>query len=194
MSGGSWPAEVFERLYAGSADPWGFETSAYERAKYADTLAALDGRRYRSGLELGCSIGVMTQALAARCDALLAIDISATALAHARTRCAALPGVRFVQATLPDELPALDGNSCDLLVLSELLYFLSPDDIDRLMGGVLAASAPDAVILLVNWTGTTNTPCTGDEAAERARACCARAGHRLSGPLRREGYRVDRIA
>ncbi len=193
MSGTSWTAEVFERIYAERADPWGFESSPYERAKYADTLASLDGRRYRSGLELGCSIGVMTEALATRCDALLAVDISATALARARTRCAALPGVRFVQAALPDGLPALDGGSCDLLVLSELLYFLSPGDIDRLMSGVLAACAPDAVILLVNWTGNTDTPCTGDEAAERARACCADAGRRLSQPLRREGYRVDRI-
>lgn len=193
MSGASWPAEVFERIHARSDDPWGFETSPYERAKYADSLAALDGRRYRSGLELGCSIGVMTQALTARCDALLAIDISGTALARARARCAALPGVRFVQAALPDGLPALEPGSCDLLVLSELLYFLSPGDIDRLMSGVLAASAPDAVILLVNWTGHTDTPCTGDEAAARARACCAAAGRHLSAPRRRDGYRIDRI-
>ena len=193
MSGRSWPAEVFERIYAGSADPWGFESSPYERAKYADTLAALDGHRYRSGLELGCSIGVMTEALATRCDALLAIDISDTALAQARTRCAALPGVRFVQAALPDGLPALEPGSRDLAVLSELLYFLSPDDIDRLMAAVLAASAPDALILLVNWTGTTDTPCTGDAAAERARARCAGAGRLVSEPLRRDGYRIDRI-
>ncbi len=193
MSERSWPADVFERIYAERPDPWGFESNPYERAKYADTLAALDGRSYRNGLELGCSIGVMTEALAARCDALLAVDISATALARARTRCAALPGVRFAQAALPDGLPALDGGSCDLLVLSELLYFLSPHDIDRLMAGVLAAAAPDAVILLVNWTGPTNTPCTGDQAADRARACCAAAGRRLSEPRRRDGYRLDRI-
>ncbi len=193
MSKSSWPAEVFERLYAERSDPWDFETSPYERAKYADTLAALDGRRYRSGLELGCSIGVMTEALAARCDALLSVDISDTALARARTRCAALPGVRFVQAALPDGLPALDRGSCDLVVLSELLYFLSPDDIDRLMSGVLAAAAPDARILLVNWTGHTDTPCTGDQAADRARACGARAGRAVPEPLRRDGYRIDRI-
>ncbi len=193
MSGRSWPAEVFERIHARSDDPWGFETSPYERAKYADTLAALDGRRYRNGLELGCSIGVMTPLLAARCDDLLAIDISATALARAQTRCAVLPGVRFAQAALPQELPALDPGSCDLLVLSELLYFLSPGDIDRLMSGVLAAAAPDAVILLVNWTGHTDTPCTGDGAAERARACCTGTGRRVSPPLRRDGYRIDRI-
>ena len=193
MTGESWPAEVFERIHAASDDPWDFETSPYERAKYADTLAALDGRCFRNGLELGCSIGVMTQFLAARCDNLLSVDISGIALARARARCASLPGVRFVQAALPDGLPALDPGSCDLLVLSELLYFLSPHDIDRLMSGVLAAGAPDGVILLVNWTGHTDTPCTGDEAAERARACCEGTGRRMSQPLRRDGYRIDRI-
>ena len=193
MSGSSWTGDVFERIYAERPDPWGFESSPYERAKYADTLSALDARRYRNGLELGCSIGVMTEALAARCDALLAIDISATALARARTRCAALPWVQFVQTALPDGLPALHPGSCDLAVLSELLYFLSPYDIDRLMAAVLAASAPDATIVLVNWTGDTNTPCTGDEAAERARTSCLRAGRRVGEPRRRDGYRLDRI-
>ena len=189
----SWPAEVFERLYAESHDPWGFESSPYERSKHADTLAALGGRRFRNAIELGCSIGVMTAALAGCCDTVLAIDLSATALARARSRCAALPRVSFVQAVLPAGLPPLPSHGCDLAVVSELLYFLAPDDIDRLMAGVLAACAPDAVVLLVNWTGATDTPCTGDEAAERARRRCAEAGRRVAPPLRRDGYRIDRI-
>ena len=38
------------RLYEESADPWGFETSAYERRKYALTLAALPRERYTLGV------------------------------------------------------------------------------------------------------------------------------------------------
>ena len=33
-------------LYASDPDPWGFETSAYEQAKYAATIDALEGRRF----------------------------------------------------------------------------------------------------------------------------------------------------
>ena len=42
--------EHFEARYAADPDPWDFETSAYERAKYERTLAALGDRRYASGL------------------------------------------------------------------------------------------------------------------------------------------------
>ena len=74
MSQQSWKPEVFDRLYASNPDPWGFETSEYEQAKYADTLAQLDGRHFRSGLELGCSIGVLSRLLGPRCDRLLGLD------------------------------------------------------------------------------------------------------------------------
>ena len=62
-------AEHFRRLYARSADPWGFRTSGYEQEKYRRTIAALGERRFRSGFEPGCSIGVLTRMLATRCGA-----------------------------------------------------------------------------------------------------------------------------
>ena len=43
------PARYFDDLYAGERDPWEFETSAYEQAKYGATLAALPASRYRRG-------------------------------------------------------------------------------------------------------------------------------------------------
>ena len=81
---GSLAPEYFERLYAQSADPWDFEASPYEAAKYAATLAALPRPRYANAFELGCSIGVLTRALAPRCERLLATDVSEAALAQAR--------------------------------------------------------------------------------------------------------------
>ena len=76
----------FDGVYAASADPWHFETSEYERAKYAATLAALPNRRYSRAFEIGCSIGVLTELLAPRCDALLAVDVSNAVLQSARQR------------------------------------------------------------------------------------------------------------
>ena len=58
----------FDDLYAADPDPWDFETSPYEAAKYDATIAALEGRRFASGLEIGCSIGVLTDRLRAHCD------------------------------------------------------------------------------------------------------------------------------
>ncbi|WP_419730436.1 class I SAM-dependent DNA methyltransferase [Lichenicola sp.] len=194
MTGTSWSGEVFERLYAGNPDPWGFETSDYERAKYAETLAALEGRHFRSVLELGCSIGVMSQALAGRCDRLLGIDIAEAALVLARARCAGLGHVRFERAQLPDGFPEMPPESCDLILVSELLYFLSPEDIGRLAARVLQAVSDDGMILVVNWTGETDTPCTGDQAAGLFVAACETAGFVVGLALRRDTYRLERLS
>src|SRR3954469_8716047 len=90
-------AEHFQRLYDTSADPWQFRSSAYEQAKYRRTIAAVGERHFRSGFEVGCSIGVLTRMLAARCDALLAVDLVEAPLAAARSTCADLLWVRFAR-------------------------------------------------------------------------------------------------
>lgn len=116
-------AEHFRQIYARNADPWAFQTSAYEQEKYQRTLAALGGRRFRSGFEPGCSIGVLTRLLATRCDALLAADIVEEPLCTARKLCVDLPWVRFTRLSVPDEWP--DGHF-DLIVLSEVPISLHP--------------------------------------------------------------------
>lgn len=158
---GSHDVEHFQRLYAHSADPWGMLTSAYEQEKYWRTIAALGDRRFRSGFEPGCSIGVLTRMLAARCDALLAADIVEQPLRTARAFCADLPTVRFVRLRIPAEWP--DGRF-DLIVLSEILYFLSHGDIAAVAERVRAALETDGVVLSVNWRGRGDDPCGGDEA------------------------------
>src|ERR1700733_12245154 len=97
--------EYFDALYTADPDPWKFAASPYKRAKYTLTLNAMPKPRYRSALEVGCSIGVLTRSLASRCDAVGSLDAPQTPLAEARRRCADLPGVRFEQMFVPDEWP-----------------------------------------------------------------------------------------
>ena len=66
--------EYFDAIYTADPDPWNFADSPYEQGKYAITLNAMPKPRYRSALEVGCSIGVLTRSLASRCDAVVAID------------------------------------------------------------------------------------------------------------------------
>jgi trans-aconitate methyltransferase len=109
--------DYFDGMYEGSADPWGFETSAYEHRKYAVTVASLPRPRYGSVFEPGCSIGVLTELLAARSDRLLATDLVPAALDRARNRLAALPHVTVEARAIPDEWPEA---MFDLVVLSEI--------------------------------------------------------------------------
>ena len=53
--------EYFEGLYRKDADPWKFALSPYEQAKYDQTVLALGDEPVQRGLEIGCSIGVLTQ-------------------------------------------------------------------------------------------------------------------------------------
>ncbi len=153
----------FEALYAESPDPWGFRTSAYERDKYEATLAVLPRARYPSALEVGCSIGVFTRRLADHCDTVLAVDASARALSEAAAANRDRPGVTFREAVLPRDFP--EGRY-DLIVLSEVLYYLAPEDLRQLAQHCLAALAPDGHMVLCHWLGETNYPLAGDEAAE----------------------------
>jgi len=99
------PVEHFERLARESEDPWSYETSEYELAKYRRTLAYVP-EPAGDALELGCSIGVFTAMLAPRCSSLLAVDFSPTAVGRARRRVAGLDQVEVRRATLPEQMPA----------------------------------------------------------------------------------------
>ena len=140
----------FERIYRSNPDPWEYLTSPYEREKYRHSLEVLGPARYLSGLEVGCSIGVLTQMLAARCDALLGVDFVDQALREAVDRCADLPWVRFERMQVPAQWPE---GQFDLIVLSEVLYFLIGADIDRLAAHVGRSLMPGGRVLLVNWLG-----------------------------------------
>jgi len=139
--------EYFDRLYAENPDPWSFATSEYERRKYDDTLAAL-APQYATALEIGCSVGVLTAQLAPRCEDLLAVDVSARALAAARDRCADFPQVRFAQASLPADFPA---ETFDLVLVSEVAYYWSDDDFARALDAIAGALPIGGDLLLVHF-------------------------------------------
>lgn len=153
--------EYFEDLYAADRDPWRFETSEYEDEKYSHTIAALEGRRYERGLEVGCSIGVLTRRLAARCDALFALDVSERAVAGARERLGDLPGVRVERRSLPEDMP--DG-PFDLIVCSEVLYYWDRELLGEALEQFSARLEPGGSLLAVHWRPRTDTyPLQGDE-------------------------------
>ncbi|AGY60604.1 class I SAM-dependent DNA methyltransferase [Gloeobacter kilaueensis] len=176
----------FEALYRESADPWNFETSAYEDEKYSSTLAVLPRSLYRRGFEIGCSIGVLTARLARRCEALLSIDVSQKALDRARQRCRTLPQVHFEWMRVPERFP--DG-SFDLIILSEVGYYWSWSELRTAQQLMLAHLEPGGHLLLVHWTlFARDYPLTGDEVHD-AFVGLAQLKH-LQGQ-RAEQYRLD---
>lgn len=140
----------FEALHRVSADPWSVRTRWYERRKRALTCAVLPKERYASGFEIGCSNGEMSALLAERCDALVCVDSAPTAVALAAERTADAAGVQVQRMRVPGEWPE---GSFDLVVVSEVAYYLAADQwaaaVDRIVGSL----AEGGQVVLCHWMG-----------------------------------------
>jgi cyclopropane fatty-acyl-phospholipid synthase-like methyltransferase len=154
-------AGYFDAMYQAAGDPWGFEDRWYEQRKYAISLAQLPCARYRSAFEPGCSIGVLTRQLAARCDALLACDLAAAAVDAAAGRTADLGHVRVERRDIPRQWPP---GRFDLVVLSEILYYFGDEDLRQVLASATAALEPEGTLLAVHWRHpVTEYPRSGDD-------------------------------
>lgn len=126
-------------------DPFKYETDPLEKARFADQTAVLDeireGRSFQSGLEIGCAEGLYTEVLAARCESLLVLDFSATALERTKNRRNWPERVRFGALDLErDPIPG----TYDLIVVAGVLeYFKWPSTVFKVrekLTGVLRSS------------------------------------------------------
>ncbi len=178
--------DFFRDAYRGDADPWRLATRWYERRKYALTLAALTRPRYRSAFEPGCSVGVLTEQLADRCDRLLAWDLDPTARAQARARVADRPTAAVACGRVPGDWPAA---RFDLVVLSEVGYYLDPPDLARLVRRAHDCLEPGGEVVAVHWRHPVpEYPTTGDAVHD---ALLAHPGlHRLAGHVE-DDFRLD---
>jgi 2-polyprenyl-3-methyl-5-hydroxy-6-metoxy-1,4-benzoquinol methylase len=180
--------ERFEQRYRESPDPWGYRTSDYEHKKYAATLAALPKRTHGLCLEVGCSIGVFTGLLAARCEHVVAIDFSLSALELAQRHLQSVRNVDLLRAAFPEQTPP---GSWDLIVCSEILYYLQPPELDEAIGWIKAQLAYGASVLAVSWQGRgRDEPLLGDDVHDRLAVQLA-GWHALD--ARQPGYRLDRF-
>jgi SAM-dependent methyltransferase len=154
----------FRERYAASPDPYRLASRWYEERKYAITVALLPRQRYGTAFEPGCSIGVLTARLAARCDALLACDAIPDAVASARARTAALSGVRVEQRAIPGEWPP---QSFELIVFSEVLYYFGDADLSHVLRLGVSSLRPGGHLLAVHWRHPApDHPRTGDDVHE----------------------------
>lgn len=140
--------DALDDLHRSTPDPWGVDQRWYEQRKRLLTLAALPRRRFRRALEVGCSRGALAGDLAERCDELVAVDRSPMAVHEARKRLADRDGVTVRELDVPSQWPP---GRFDLVVVSEVGYFLSPAELERLIVKIRAALEDDGVVLLCHW-------------------------------------------
>ncbi|MDJ0394606.1 SAM-dependent methyltransferase [Rhodococcus sp. G-MC3] len=156
--------DYFDAVYTDNADPFQLDDNWYETRKYAITMASLPRRRYRRALEPGCSIGILTAELSARCESLISTDVAPAALDAARARVNS-DKVQFLEWSLTGDWDAVsDGDSFDLIVLSEVGYYLDEPDLRHALDAAAANLEPGGTLLAVHWRHpVADYPLSGDK-------------------------------
>ena len=83
---GRGPPQSVESVYRADIDPWHVATSHSERRKRALVIDMIPGEGYRSCFEPGAGTGALTARLADRCDRVVSIDGSPSAVEASRCR------------------------------------------------------------------------------------------------------------
>jgi LmbE family N-acetylglucosaminyl deacetylase/SAM-dependent methyltransferase len=153
--------QFFDDAYARRDDPWRLASRWYERRKRDATVAALPEERVGRGLEVGCSIGMLTELLAVRVDELTATDVSPAALRQAEERTAHLDNVHLLRHDIADGVP--DG-PYDLVVLSEVGYYLTRPRLQEAVAAVRAALTATGTVVACHWRHPVDEyPLSGDD-------------------------------
>lgn len=143
-------AEYFERRYATGGDLWRNDASHERDRDIESTLGVLPQSIYGNGLELGCSVGEMTEHLASYCRKLTAVDCADSALSIAKERCRCLGNVTFKKALIPHDFPV---DRFDLITMCDMGYYLSLTDLYTSFDLMTATLQREGHLLLVHRRG-----------------------------------------
>lgn len=143
------PGSYFDDLWAASDDPWAHGERWYETRKYDLTMAALPRQRYRSVFEPGCAAGFLTERLAARAEHVLAMERSPRGTEVTAARCAPFAHVEVRTGRIPDDWPT--EAAFDLVVLSEVLYYLADDELTAVLDRVAREVARGSDVIAVHY-------------------------------------------
>jgi len=164
---GTLPTSYFDDMYRDRDDPWDFAGRWYERRKRAVIMASLPRQRFRRVFEPGCSTGELSAELARRSDSLLATDVADRAIETARSRLAGTPNARVERLRVPEEWPS---DSFDLVVLSELAYYLDERAAHALGAAARSSLTGDGALVVCHWRhAVADYPLTGDRAQQLVR-------------------------
>ena len=142
-------------------DPFGFDRNPEEQLKFARTLEVCGDGPLGRVLELGCAVGSFTEVLAPRCGEVVALDVSQSAVDQVIERTRAHSNVRAVAMSIPDDYPE---GTFDLVVASDVLYYLPVDVLRRCVERIEASLADGGAFVAVHYVPRMGSVLNGDEA------------------------------
>lgn len=123
---------LFDALFSLSADPWGYQATAYEQRKREHLLATVPGDA-ATVLEVGCADGHNLEALARRYPhmRIVGTDVSPAAVGIAADRTWVLGTVTVLTSEEFRRDPDVASDGIDCVILSEVLYYLGTERATR---------------------------------------------------------------
>lgn len=111
----------YEKFYEGTKEPWNYSYRGAEiyRHKKIPQVLAQRFKKFSKVLDIGCSLGQLTQGLVGVSEELYAMDVSRKAVSEARKNCAPSP-IKFLVGSFPG-LPFL-SHTFDLVVAADALH------------------------------------------------------------------------
>jgi SAM-dependent methyltransferase len=113
-------------------DPWRYFSCEYEKEKYVRQIEAVKQYFFhpQNILEIGCAEGAYTLMLAGAFPeaSILGIDISKAAVKRAKQNCECCQNVTIIEADIIElfKQAHFPENTFDVIIQSELLYYLFP--------------------------------------------------------------------
>jgi cyclopropane fatty-acyl-phospholipid synthase-like methyltransferase len=173
-------------------DPFGFDLHPEERLKFDRTLEVCGEGPLGRVLELGCAVGSFTESLAPRASDVLALDVSQAAVDQVARRLRDHPNVRAKAMAIPAEFP---DETFDLVVASDVLYYLSVEELQHCLARIEASLAEGGGFVAVHYVPRMGSVLNGDEAHDLL-AAHTTLRHVLADRTefgRGRPYRVDRF-
>ncbi|MEO8774416.1 MAG: PIG-L family deacetylase [Gelidibacter sp.] len=141
--------KFFDTLYSENVDPWNFKHSNYELSKYQKTDEILGNKKFKKGLELGCSIGIQTRFFAKHCDELVALDISRDAIKEAQKNNGDLHNVDFLMQNIVEEFPR---GPFDFISMCEIGYYFDQATLLEIFKKISENISENGQFLMVHWS------------------------------------------
>jgi len=122
----------FEKIFT-KEDPWKYFSCEYEKRKYVRQIGAVKqyALHHKNILEIGCAEGAHTLLLARAFPeaSILGIDISKTVVKRAKENCQYYRNVNIIEADIIGlfKQAHFPENTFDVIIQSELLYYLFPE-------------------------------------------------------------------
>lgn len=157
----------FEKVYEADSDPWAIGDANSPRY---DRYVELLGQHVKgSVLDIGCGMGALLARFRDDASELFGVELSRIAVERGARR---FPFIQFHQgsATAMEVVEAIDGRRFDIIICSDVIYYLADRDKDRLVAWIARHLSPGGKALIAAY-------CPGKKYLEPAELTCLTERH-----------------